>query len=243
MNDALKDVVGKRIQGILVKERETGSPRKQLFLLFTDGTFYELWSVSSDFRGSREVDHGGLEKVRRYAGEDGIAFEIFDESPLRDQEDPGSIETSNSPLTSIENTHLQLLSDITEAKYVECAKEVIAQIKSLGPECRTSGDDSGLENVWEEFKSQVQGEESLFLEAYEETIRSFCEDVVTNLTKTEFKLLWLWSTGYDEWDEENSPPPYCREDVVNKLYSVVCNIAVKEEVVENNPINSDKELD
>jgi hypothetical protein len=54
---------------------------------------------------------------------------------------------------------------VLKQKYEFYRDQVIAKIRELGPECRQSSDDSLFEDVWEEFKYQVQREESGVFEA------------------------------------------------------------------------------
>ena len=62
MRDAIRKIVGKRVAGVVVKEAGR-SPRTQVFLVFSDGTFYELYG---DIAGAGGLDSGGIEAVRRY---------------------------------------------------------------------------------------------------------------------------------------------------------------------------------
>lgn len=126
---------------------------------------------------------------------------------------------------------IEYIDKLVACRYDECAEEVIRHIKALGPECRQSGDDSLLEDVWEEFKSQLQEGKSVLFDAYEQTIQQICALVVGKMSPTEFRLLWFWSDGYVEWDEsEEGEPPYMEEDVVKELYWYVCNIATNEDL-------------
>ncbi len=117
-------------------------------------------------------------------------------------------------------------------KYEEYARKVIELMKNLGPECRQSGDDSPLEDVWEEFKFQVQYGESVVWEAYEETILGLCEMVVKELPNEEIELLWpkaSLETEYSVNDKVNMLQK--KEAVKNRLYSEVCFIAGGEDVI------------
>ncbi|BCV20628.1 hypothetical protein [Moorella sp. Hama-1] len=123
--------------------------------------------------------------------------------------------------------------EIIEAKYMEYARMVIDKIKALGDECRLSGDDSPLKNVWEEFKFQVQEGQSIFFDLYEEIIRSFCRDVIGSLSESEIRLLWLESNAYYNYDEDEDGFPCVEEQamgVEDELYSVVWTIAADEEL-------------
>lgn len=62
--DAFQHVVGKRIQGVVVAERDS-APHTQVFLIFEDGTYYELYGQIS---GRNDIDVGPAERVRDYVG-------------------------------------------------------------------------------------------------------------------------------------------------------------------------------
>ena len=62
-------------------------------------------------------------------------------------------------------------------------KESIAALEQMDANEMLSGDDSGLKNVWEEICVQVQGEESVFWDAYVETIESLLSGSVELLDR------------------------------------------------------------
>jgi len=108
---------------------------------------------------------------------------------------------------------------------------VIEQIKALGPECRLSDDDSGLADVWEEWKSQMQEEHSIYFDAYEDTIVGICRSIVQSLPKDAQSLLWLLSDAYFNGDEEEPPFGEVLNDALTQeLYARVCQIAADEEI-------------
>ncbi len=73
MKDATRGIVGKTISGVIVKEGNS-SPRSQVFLLFDDNTYYELYS--QDHIGSAGgIDPGGATEVRSYMPEARIVVE------------------------------------------------------------------------------------------------------------------------------------------------------------------------
>jgi hypothetical protein len=119
------------------------------------------------------------------------------------------------------------ITKIIRAKYRDYAAKVIADIKTLGPECRQNDDDSPLDDVWEEFKSELQYEQSLLFEAYELTIYSMCCQVVESLPQHEQEILWFGSDTYFDWNNE-SDPPYMLQDVAKQLYKAVCDVATNE---------------
>jgi len=73
MAAAAPGIVGKTIAHVVVKKRP--GPRSQLFLVFTDGTYYEFFCPDGDLEGASAVDHGTLDDVRRYQGERWIVLQ------------------------------------------------------------------------------------------------------------------------------------------------------------------------
>ena len=68
MRGAAPGIVGKTIAHVVVTKRPS-KPMSQLFLVFTDGTYYEFFSPLGDLEGASAIDKGGLEDVRRYGGD------------------------------------------------------------------------------------------------------------------------------------------------------------------------------
>src|SRR5437879_6817783 len=116
---------------------------------------------------------------------------------------------------------------VLRQKYEFYRDEVIEKIRGLGPECRQSGDDSPLKDVWEEFKYQVQREESGAFEAYVETIKAICHSLVESFPQHELQLLWLDADGYFDHDDDRDPPH--RDELIDsverELYRRVVNRA------------------
>ncbi len=83
MKGAFDKLLGKRIQGVVVKEG-SGEPQAQIFLIFSDNTYFEIYG--NIMRGTNGIDKGGLEEVRKYmAGPNReITFESVDESIKED---------------------------------------------------------------------------------------------------------------------------------------------------------------
>jgi hypothetical protein len=63
-------LLGKRIVGVIRREGPR-EPRAQLFLMFDDGTYFELYGDSIHLAGG--VDRGGIAAVRRTFPPDGDA--------------------------------------------------------------------------------------------------------------------------------------------------------------------------
>ena len=81
LQDVLPQRLGKRICGAVVKEGDR-MPRMQVFLIFDDDTYYELYSDSIIF-GTGGVDIGDIEHVRQYMPKQRIAFECHAEAPYK----------------------------------------------------------------------------------------------------------------------------------------------------------------
>lgn len=61
MQSALPDLIGRTIKHVVVSEH--ADHRMQVFLYFTDDTYYEFYGTWID--GIRHLGHGGLEITRR----------------------------------------------------------------------------------------------------------------------------------------------------------------------------------
>ena len=64
--DAMKDVLGKTIQGVIVKQNmEHSFPGMSVHLIFTDGTSYEIYTdYHMNFAGG--LNSFDTEKIRKY---------------------------------------------------------------------------------------------------------------------------------------------------------------------------------
>ncbi len=77
MKDGIKQIMGKTIKGVVVKE-DIYPSESQVFLIFTDGTYYEFYSKK--ISGTSEVDRGGLKEIKDYMPVKNIIFEAHDEN-------------------------------------------------------------------------------------------------------------------------------------------------------------------
>jgi len=98
--------------------------------------------------------------------------------------------------------------------------------------CR-SGDDSVLESFWEEYKFQVQREQSYAFEVYETCIRDVCRTVAEEMPEEEKSLIWLFTDEWFDWDEEEviAPASVINAALENSFYSQVFDTACDEELV------------
>ena len=82
-------------------------------------------------------------------------------------------------------------------------RKAIAILQGL-TDCKLSGDDSTLENTWDEICVQVQGEESYGWDVYEETIETMLESEIAKLAPFEREALWLQTEQGSDWDCQDS---------------------------------------
>jgi len=74
-----------------------------------------------------------------------------------------------------------------------------------------SGEDSGLASAWDEICVQVQGEHSVFWDAFDKTVRDLVTREVETLPTPVARALWDWldNTGELPADADR----YCADDV------------------------------
>lgn len=63
-----------------------------------------------------------------------------------------------------------------------------------------SGDDSGLTNAWEEICVQVQGEEAIFWDMFDQMIRTMVAAEIIRLPEYKRASIWLQTPQGEEWD-------------------------------------------
>jgi len=111
----------------------------------------------------------------------------------------------------------QLLLAIKRPIVNEISDAVITQLKGLKEDhFKLSGDDSGLENVWEEICAQCQGEYSYDWEVYKETIENFIVEELNKQTEP-VKILISYVGGLAisaDFEDEND------QYVYNQSYAV-----------------------
>ena len=86
-----------------------------------------------------------------------------------------------------------------------------------------SGDDTKLKNVWDGICVQVQFQEFIAWDVYEETIKVILSDEVNNLSDLVKKSIWLQTDAGFDWafDAEESKeilPILFDEDVVEYIF-------------------------
>lgn len=103
-------------------------------------------------------------------------------------------------------------------------QSVIANFEELPKDCMQSGDDSCLQNVWEEFCVQAQLEESAFWDMYLDMANDFLEASVVELDQDEQLALWLrtepgWDWNFDHQEDKNADAiaPIAVDEIVTHL--------------------------
>ena len=82
-----------------------------------------------------------------------------------------------------------------------CVRELQKCKRDSG--CMTSGDDSGLENLWDEICVQVQGECSVFWNACEDYMTNLLSELLLNrCSENERKMLWFQTEAFQRWYDE-----------------------------------------
>lgn len=88
------------------------------------------------------------------------------------------------------------------------------------------GDDSVLENAWEEICVQRQGEESYYWSVYERQIEHTIAFHLKELSGEEQTAMWYDTDAWCDWDEECEPvPPVDLDDIVEEQFGKVLDRA------------------
>ena len=83
MKNVIKEIIGKRIAGVVAKKRDGENPPYQVFFIFSDRTNIEFYVDGNEIRTTSRLSEGSLKEVREYGGEECIVFEAFDDSILK----------------------------------------------------------------------------------------------------------------------------------------------------------------
>ena len=95
----------------------------------------------------------------------------------------------------------RMLSDFADRLCKKIAKQTIPKLRAM-KDCLLSGDDSSLNNIWEEICVQVQCEESIFWDEYLDVIGSIVKTNIAPLEHHEKMAIW--------WQKD------CPEDALNE---------------------------
>jgi hypothetical protein len=93
-----------------------------------------------------------------------------------------------------------IIRKIADSASKKIARKVIRLLQKMP--AGNSGDDSGLKSQWEELVVQVQGEQSILWEFYDETVDSYCDEFFSELPQHERDAIWIQTdTGSDESED------------------------------------------
>ncbi len=81
------------------------------------------------------------------------------------------------------------------------ARKVISDLRRMHD--TLSGEDSELKTTWDEICVQVQLEESIYWEAYEQTVRALVHGYVSELLAHEREAIWLQTPAGRDWVYED----------------------------------------
>jgi hypothetical protein len=100
-------------------------------------------------------------------------------------------------------------------------RKTIAELQKI-TETTLSGDDSILVNAWEEICVQIQFEESVFWDVYDQTARGIVAGHVEELNEDDKIELWSktdegWDWFYDHGEETNPEPPICEDEIIDYI--------------------------
>ena len=114
-------------------------------------------------------------------------------------------------------TKNQLIRAVAQAAAQRLCRRAISRLQKM--RTTLSSDDSGLRTTWDEICAQVQGDQSLFWDAYEETIRGALAFDVAELPVHEQQALWLQTREGEDWDfkfeeDDREEPPVFQDDIV-----------------------------
>lgn len=112
----------------------------------------------------------------------------------------------------------RIVAAVADIALRRVTRKVIAHIQHM-PFARMSGDDTELGNTWDEICAQVQFEESIAWEVYEEMLRNTVRGYVEELPAYEQEAIWLQTDAGLDWDmkeeSDRDPDPVCIDDIVD----------------------------
>lgn len=90
------------------------------------------------------------------------------------------------------------------------AQEIVTDLRAVQAPL-LSGDGTPLTSVWQEICVQVQGEESIFWDAYLQSMRDFALSRLASVSPPELEMLWFgtepgWDWLWDVVNAEDSAP-------------------------------------
>ena len=111
-----------------------------------------------------------------------------------------------------------ILKDIAARECSRISRKTVRTLQKMRDGMQ-SGEDSPLQNIWDEICVQVQSEESVMWWAYRDTIEGIIAIEVDLLDLPTKKAIWLQTDGYENWDEEDGEEsvPWVAEDITRYI--------------------------
>lgn len=119
-------------------------------------------------------------------------------------------------------SELSIIQKFSNELCLKIQRKVIKGLQVMDYAC-LSGDDSILENTWDEICVQVQYQESYAWSTYQLTVDSFIEAFVDELKAYEKEAIWYQTDESIDWscelDEEREDYPVFEGDIVKFIAS------------------------
>jgi len=112
-------------------------------------------------------------------------------------------------------SEVAIIRALADSVCKKISRKTIRYLQSLD-QALLSGDDSRLTSTWEEVCVQVQYEESLFWDSYDETVKQVILGYVSSLIAYERAAVWLRTDAGCQWDEDE-PADWSSDDIVNYI--------------------------
>jgi hypothetical protein len=112
-----------------------------------------------------------------------------------------------------------IVRDLAEKVCQRLTRKAIMDLQKM--DALLSGDDSGLQNTWDEICVQVLYEQSFSWDAYDDTVHLLLDTYMEELAVYEREAIWLQTPEGEDWDcedrSEREPYPVFDCDIVRYL--------------------------
>lgn len=112
-----------------------------------------------------------------------------------------------------------IVTAVGEQAILRIERKVIASFQRVNS--GMAGDDSELKTIWDEICAQVQLEESVCWDTYDETVRTLVADLVADLPQHEKEAAWLQTEEGNDWEWEDESQrethPVLESDIVEHI--------------------------
>ena len=129
--------------------------------------------------------------------------------------------------------HVAIVAGLASRLTDRLARKAIRDLQRLGGNSLLSGDDSGLQSVWDEVCVQIQGQKSGYWAAYEDTALGLIETEVGKLSEPELQALWMQTRSGETWwaglegsvEDATTAVPYDKTEVAEHILDRVIGLA------------------